>query len=55
VAAIQQQDQSRTPGLIGSSELAVGALGEFVVFHGAQYDRVAHAHDYTLYSDVTGH
>ena len=55
MAAIQQQDQSRTPRLIGASGLAIGALGEFLVFHGAQDKRVAHAYDYTLYSDVTGH
>jgi hypothetical protein len=55
MAAIQQQDQPRPPGLIGSSGLTVGPLGEFFVFHCAQLNRVPHEHDYTLYSDVTGH
>jgi hypothetical protein len=29
--------------------------GEFFVFHRQQLDRVAHEHDYTLFSDVTVH
>ena len=43
VTAAQQQDQARTPRLIGAPGLTVGALGEFLVFHRTQPNRVAHA------------
>lgn len=55
VTRIQQQDQSRSPRLIGASGLTVGLPGEFFVFHGQQLKRVAHEHDYTLISDVAVH
>jgi hypothetical protein len=55
VTRIQQQDQSRTARLIGSPGLTAGPLGECFLFHWQQLNRVAHQHDYTLYSDVTIH
>jgi hypothetical protein len=54
VTCIRQQDQP--PG--GSHRLGwltVGALGAFFVLHDDQPNRVPHQHEYTLYSNVTGH
>ena len=55
VTCIQQQNQSRTPCLIGSSGLTAGPLGQFFAFHWQQLNRLAHQHDYTLYSAGTVH
>jgi hypothetical protein len=52
---IQQQYQSRTPGLIGPAALTIDSLGEFFVFHSRQVNRVAREYDCTLVSDVTVH
>jgi hypothetical protein len=55
VTCIQQQDQSRSSRLIGSSGLTACSLGQFFAFHWHQLHRAAHQHDYNLYSDSTVH
>ena len=55
LSTVQEQNQARAARLIGSSGLTRGSLCEFRFFHFRQDNRVAHEHEYTRFSVVTGH
>ena len=55
LSTVQEQNQARTSRLIGPAGLTRGSLCEFHFFHFRQDNRVAHEHQYTRFSVVTGH